>query len=816
MRRTLALTAALSAVLLLSGCKNAEEKAEEYFQSAITLIEEGDPERAIVELRNVLENDGSHREARRLLAEQLLSQRGNPQRAYAQYLRLVEQYPDDLDGRIRLAEMAFDAGNWEELERHGAAAADIMPDDPRVRAITIGRAYREAALAEDAAARRDEARAASELLSDLSDNILLRSVVIDSHLQDGEFGLALDEVDKLIENRPDNRGYWQQKLLIVAQMGDPKAVEALLFEIVDRFPEEDEYKATLIRYLLSQNDLDGAEAYLRQRVAGTTDPGPRVDLIRFLDEVRGTQAAQAEIEIAIAEADDPVPFQVMGAVLDFSNGDQDEAIATLEGILSATSDDDDDAELAENVAVSLARMLLVTGNEVGARARVEEVLASNPGHAEALKMQAAWQIRADDTDGAISSLRLALDSAPEDADAMSLMAEAYNRAGSPNLERDFLALAVEASGNGPVESLRYAQLLIREERYLPAEDVLLPALRLAPQNEELLAALGQLYLRMDDMGRVQQVADTLRRVGTPEGVSAADALEAERLNRQAGPDEAIAYLESIAEQQDASLGSQVMLVRARLVSRDFEGALELARRLAADSPDNAELAFVLASTEAVNGNLDTAEAIYRNLVSDNPQAPAVWMELVRVAHRKDGPDAAMALIDEGLGQLPGESSLLWAKASFLEQRGDIDGSIAIYEELYEQDSTSLVVANNLASLLSTWRTDDASLERAWVIARRFSAIEVPAMQDTYGWITFRRGEPETALPYLEAAAEGLSQDPVVQYHLGRAYEELDRLVEARTQYANAAEIGGPGDTRPQLEDARSRLRAIDAAVTSDQ
>ena len=72
---------------------------------------------------------------------------------------------------------------------------------------------------------------------------------------------------------------------------------------------------------------------------------------------------------------------------------------------------------------------------------------------------------------------------------MNLMHEAYTRLGDTNLAREYLALAVEASGNAPEPSLRYARALMQEDRYLPAEDVLLPALQQAPGNVELLTLL---------------------------------------------------------------------------------------------------------------------------------------------------------------------------------------------------------------------------------------------------------------------------------------------------------------------------------------
>ena len=119
----------------------------------------------------------------------------------------------------------------------------------------------------------------------------------------------------------------------------------------------------------------------------------------------------------------------------------------------------------------------------------------------ALKMSASWLIDSDRPDEAISALRQVLDQEPEDAEAMTLMARAHQRNGNPRLAQDLLALAVEASGNAPRESLRYAGLLQEQERYTVAEQVLVNALRASPGHLQLLTQLGDVYLATDDWPR---------------------------------------------------------------------------------------------------------------------------------------------------------------------------------------------------------------------------------------------------------------------------------------------------------------------------
>jgi tetratricopeptide (TPR) repeat protein len=132
--------------------------------------------------------------------------------------------------------------------------------------------------------------------------------------------------------------------------------------------------------------------------------------------------------------------------------------------------------------------------------------------------------------------------------------------------------------------------------------------------------------------------------------------------------------------------------------------------------------------------------------------------------------------------------------------------------MYEQDSSAPIVANNYASLLSSLRDDDASIAKAYSVARRLQGVDVPAFQDTYGWIAYLRGEHETAVEYLEPAAAALAEDPSVQYHLGMAYAAAGRTDEAKAALQRAIDLGEDGSPIPGgIEAVRQKLADLGAA-----
>ncbi|PKP85584.1 MAG: hypothetical protein CVT80_01815 [Alphaproteobacteria bacterium HGW-Alphaproteobacteria-2] len=800
-------------VMLMAGnlafCDTAEERAEAHFRSGMELLEAGDADRALVEFRNVFKLDGQHREARRTYAR-VVRERGDLREAFGQYLRLVEQYPDDLEGRRALAEMALQAGDWQAARSHAEAVAQA--GDPVVGAVLANIAYRDAVVAQDAAAQAAAVARAQTILASAeadADFLLAQRVVIDDLLRREDWPGALAAIDAAQERAPQERAFYPLRLGVLARMGEDRMIQAQLEEMAERFPDDPTIPATLVRWHVARGETEAAEAVLRARSeARPDDTGAAIDLLRFLTEVRGREVARAEVERLLA-GDPPAAarLQALRAGIDFDLGQRDAAIAEMEGIIRGLEPTDE----RRNIQLALARMLEMTGNRVGARALVEEILAQDPAHVEALKLRAGWLIEGDRADEALVALRGALAQSPNDAGVMTLMARAHERAGNRDLMAEMLARAVEASNRAPEESLRYAAHLLGAAQYRPAEDVLIGALRLAPSDVRLLATLGQVYVGMQDWPRLEQVADTLRRIGTPEAERSADDLTARRLAAQNREEDLMAFLEGLSRGGEGSAAAAAAIIRTRLAGGDQEGALAYARQMVAENPGNPALRFVLASTLAVGQDFDEAGTILRELAQASPRSEQIWLALYNLERSRGSAEAARAVLGEGLAAVPGSGRLSWAMAGEHERAGEIDAAIAIYETLYERDSANMIVANNLASLLSGHREDAETLERAFAIARRLRGVPVPAFQDTYGWLAFRRGDLDAALAHLEPAAAGLPGDPRVQYHLGVTYAALGRDAEALAQFRKVAEMTDPARPPEYLAAVEAEIARLSAA-----
>jgi cellulose synthase operon protein C len=276
----------LAATLALAGCQSSEEKAEGYFRSGMELLAAGDEDRALVEFRNVFKYNGFHKEARKTYADTVLKQ-GKTGEAYSQYLRLIEQYPDTPEVRLILAELAISNGSWDEAERHGTAAVQLAPDMPGVPAIRMALAYRAAVLDEDETTRNQVAEEARTLLEADPASLIARRILIDRLMTGPDPQSALPVIEVAIEQSPETLEFQMLKFRLLALANDTAGTGAHLRRMYALFPQNEDVQRALIGWYLVQQDLDGAEAFLRSLAGEVTgDPKGHVTVVQFLQQAR--------------------------------------------------------------------------------------------------------------------------------------------------------------------------------------------------------------------------------------------------------------------------------------------------------------------------------------------------------------------------------------------------------------------------------------------------------------------------------------------------------------------------------------------------
>lgn len=300
----------------------------------------------------------------------------------------------------------------------------------------------------------------------------------------------------------------------------------------------------------------------------------------------------------------------------------------------------------------------------------------------------------------------------------------------------------------------------------------------------------------------------LARVDEPDYAPLALA-EAELLRRLGHDDEAVELLRGITPDDDVLYTLGVYLVHMERIEEAEEVWFELADHdVAEDALQHAFLVARLAELleldedamawyrrvesgpnrtralvrravlEARNDNFDAARELLREVrMSDDPAlAEQAWMveaELLRDAGRAD---EAVELLGRALRESPNNIQLLYARGINAVHADNLDLAEQDFRRIIQIDADNAMALNALGYTL-TDRTNRH--QEAYRLIRRALELEPdePSILDSMGWVQFRLGNPERALPYLERALEG-EDNPEIAAHVIEVLWTLERHDEA--------------------------------------
>jgi tetratricopeptide (TPR) repeat protein len=140
-------------------------------------------------------------------------------------------------------------------------------------------------------------------------------------------------------------------------------------------------------------------------------------------------------------------------------------------------------------------------------------------------------------------------------------------------------------------------------------------------------------------------------------------------------------------------------------------------------------------------------------------------------------EQALARIDDVLARFPGHPDVLYQKSILLEKAGRTDAAIAQLEALYKDRPQDGAISNALGFILADHNRDLTRAQRLINSALK-AEPDNPAILDSLGWLQYRRGMLQAALPQLERAFR-LDQDGDIGAHWGEVLWALGDKAKAR-------------------------------------
>lgn len=780
--------------LLLASCGSPEERAQRYYESGMKLLAAHEDQKAGIEFRNAL----------RLRKDLLPAWRGLAQASEATsqwdvvipVLRtILDLDPKDDTTRLKLARLLVARGAVDESLKLVNEVSNQDPNDAGLLALKAIIFFK---LKDNDTAIRD-AQAALKIDPGNAEALV---VLAADRLANNDPKGALDLLSQAKKDEQDI-GLELFKLRALTQMKDYPELESLLKDLSVRYPQNVAFRKDLVNLYVFQHRNDDAEKELRAIVAA--DPKnlqANMDLIRFLYTVRGPSAAHDELISRINAGGDVFPYQLTLAEFDFDQGHVDDSFKQLNTLASSTSLTQTQIATAK---VMLADLNFRQKNDGAAEKIVDDVLSNDPHNVDALKLRASIRLKRDQIDSAIADLRGALNEQPRSTELMLMLAGAYERSGSIELADKQFADAMKASNFNPNVGLEYVAFLRRRGGGDRADDVLSELANRWPKDTRVLSAVAQAKLARQDWVGAQKTAEAIKRIGNSDAL--ADQILGVALSGEHKYDASIEALQNAVAAAPSSPQPMVALVATMLQAKQTDRAIAFLQSVLKENPKSAEAYILLGNIQLQNNSFSEAEKDFKAAIDIQPNNENGYQALATLYIKQKKPDAAAEVIQNALKDQPNGPNLHMTLANIRELQGDYDGAISEYENLLKLQPGSLVVINNLASLLADRRTDKASLDQAKSLAAGLRDSQIPQFKDTEGWVDYRQGDIKSAVPLLEKAVANMPNSPLVHYHLGMSYLGSGQTAQASDQLKQALAQAPDSDLEAKIKAGLNQIGA---------
>lgn len=231
---------------------------------------------------------------------------------------------------------------------------------------------------------------------------------------------------------------------------------------------------------------------------------------------------------------------------------------------------------------------------------------------------------------------------------------------------------------------------------------------------------------------------------------------------------ALAGLEEVLSYDVADPDTLNLMMQVYEAQHDVLKGTERFKQLAATHPDSALLQNVLGQWYRHHNNVADARNAFEAALLTDPHFVPAALSLAEMDIREGRNDVGRKRLNGLVKANPTNVSALLLSARADEQAGDAQAAIARYRAVVNLDQSNLIALNNLAYLLVTNDPDEA-------LKYAQQAVEMApgeaTVQDTLGWIYYRRGLYSMAVRYLKSAVEK-EPNPRRQFHLGMSYLKI--------------------------------------------
>jgi putative PEP-CTERM system TPR-repeat lipoprotein len=549
------------------------------------------------------------------------------------------------------------------------------------------------------------------------------------------------------------------KVLAVIKLNgkDFAGAEAVLKKVAEQPPQSAEAYVALGRfYALYRRAPEAEAAYKRAIALDPKDGVALLDLVRLQFWMGRKEDAEKTL-LALSQLPDK-RYRGLRGIYMFEQGNRDHAMKEFE---RQVREDPDDREAFQRLTTAY----FLTNRLPDAEKAIDAALKKNPKNADALLQRSRLNILSARFAEAETDLDRVLKIVPNSAAAHFLLARIYQSRGLERTGRDQLGLAVQYDPSFLAARLELARLWTASGAAKSALQLLDQTPQDQAQSLPVILERNWALLKLGERVRLRKSLDSALAMyrGAPD-LLLQDGMLKLQTRDLAGSRKSFTQVLAVRPQSATAVDA---LAKSYLLEKQPSAALQTVERQAAQQSSSAAIQGLLGEWLAGNKRFDEARKAFQKAIEAAPGTTHYRIEagFVEIAAGKlddarrilqavpRSPDATL-ICELGLAQVE-------------EKSGAPLVAIPHYRKALEVDADNVPALNGLAYNLASWTSDlDEALKYA-ERAKELAANDI-YVEDTIGWVYFRKGFYAKALDHLQSAVSKGGM-PVPKYHLAMAY-----------------------------------------------
>jgi len=235
-------------------------------------------------------------------------------------------------------------------------------------------------------------------------------------------------------------------------------------------------------------------------------------------------------------------------------------------------------------------------------------------------------------------------------------------------------------------------------------------------------------------------------------------------------------------------------------------ALQVANQYLTANPNRSGAHFIYASALATSKKYDEAVSEYQKAIQLEPKSVVSYMQLARVYELQGKSDDALTTYQKALTVAPDSPLIIAAIGNVYLAKNDLKAAQRSFEKANTLAPHDAMIQNNLAWV---YALEGQNLDQALSLATQAkqTAPDSIAINDTLGWIQYKKGNYLIAVGLLSEVVQKLPQSAEYRYHLGMALDGAGQKDKAKEELKKALQLAPPlaGAEAKQAQDTLAKL-----------